>query len=61
MIYENIKKFCKENNISICSLEKELGLSNGSIREWNKSIPSADRLKKVADRFNVLMDDLFKD
>ena len=55
-IVENIKVLCAERGISIPKLEKILGLSNGSIYNWNKSFPSVDKVVKVADYFNVSVD-----
>ena len=49
-----IKKLREENgNISINKLEKEAGLSRGSMAKWDDHAPSYDKLKKVADYFNV--------
>lgn len=51
-----IKELCETKNISIARLEQETGLANGSIRKWEKVLPSSDRLEKVADYFNVTTD-----
>lgn len=61
MIYDNVKKFCKEKEITISYLEKECGLSNGSIRKWNLCIPSVDKIQKVSTVLNVSIEDLIKD
>ena len=53
MIYENIKSLCDEKNISIYKLEKELGFSNGTIAKWQQSVPTVDKLQKVALFFNL--------
>ncbi len=55
-ICETISRLCKEKGISISRLEKELSFANGSIRRWNESSPSVDKLEKVADYFNVTTD-----
>ncbi len=53
-ILERIAELRKEkNNISINKLEAEAGLSRGSIGKWDKHGPSYEKLKKVADFFNV--------
>lgn len=52
-MYQKIKQLCKTKNISVYQLEKDLGLSTGSICKWKKSIPRADSLLKVAKYFNV--------
>ncbi len=53
---ERIKKLSDEQNISLPALESELGFGNGTIVKWDKSIPNADKLNKVANYFNVSMD-----
>lgn len=54
-----IKKLREENgNISINRLEKEAGLSRGSMAKWDEHAPSYDKLKKVADYFNVPVETL---
>lgn len=60
MIYENIKKYCEKENISIAELERRAGLSKNAIGKWQKSAPSVPNLKKVADYFNTTMDELMK-
>ncbi len=59
-IVENIKLLCTRADLSIPKLEKILGLSNGSIYNWDKNSPSVDKLIKVADYFNVTLDSMFK-
>ena len=61
MIYENIVNLCRERGISISKLEKEAGLGNATIRGWERSSPTVDRLKTVADYFDVTVDDLLQD
>ena len=51
---EIIRRLCKENKISISKLETELGYGNGSIAK--SSNMSADRLKQIADYFDVSME-----
>ena len=56
-IFENVQHLCKKkDDMKISHLEKELGLGNGSIRRWNDSSPSADKLQKAADFFDVSTD-----
>ncbi len=57
-LVENIKVLCTKKGISIPKLEKTLSLSNGSIYNWNKSFPSIDKVIKVADYFEVSLDEL---
>lgn len=53
MIYEHIKHLCEERNISIYKLEKELNFSNGTISKWQQSVPTVDKLQRVAIFFRL--------
>lgn len=54
-ILENIKSICREKkNISITTLEQELGYSNGSLAKA-KDIPSS-RICEIANYLNVSME-----
>lgn len=55
-MYQKIKELCENESISVYRLEKELGLSVGSVSKWEKSIPRADTLVKVANFFNKPID-----
>lgn len=61
MLYDKIKNIAEQKNISIYRIEKDLNLSNGSIRKWNSSIPLSQTLKKVADYLNVSIDKLMEE
>lgn len=61
MLYDKIKNIAERKNISIYRIEKDLDLSNGSIRKWNSSIPLSQTLKKVADYLNVSIDKLMEE
>ena len=54
--YERIEELRKKNNISQGALEKKLGFSNGSVSKWRNSMPTPERLKKLADYFHVTVD-----
>lgn len=43
----------QHENLSINKLEQECGLSRGSMAKWDDHAPSPDKVKKVADYFNV--------
>lgn len=58
MIYKNILALCKERNITISKLEKEVGLGNGTIGRWERVSPTVENAKKVADFFGVTVDSL---
>jgi transcriptional regulator with XRE-family HTH domain len=61
MLYEKIKEIAKARNISIYRIERDLSLSNGSLRKWNISKPSAVSLKKVADYLSVGLEELLEE
>lgn len=58
MIVKNISGLCRQRNISIARLEKALCIGNGTIGRWEKSSPTVENLKKVADYFGVTVNDL---
>lgn len=60
MVLENISRLCKENGVSIARLERETGISNGTISRWGTSSPTLANVKAVADFFDVSVDDLMK-
>lgn len=58
MISEKIKALCDSQNTNFAQLEKAVGLGNGTLRKWDKSVPGIDKLKSVADFFGVSIDSL---
>ena len=60
MLYERIKSISEVKSLSIYKIERDLDFSNGTISKWNKSMPSAKNLKKVADYLGVDMEELLK-
>lgn len=52
-VYTAVKKVAYKNKKSISSIERDLGLTNGSISKWNTSMPGADKLQLVADYLGV--------
>lgn len=57
-ILDRIKNLADSRNISLAELERRTGLSSGSITKWNKSSPSIDKVKLIADFFNITTDEL---
>jgi Helix-turn-helix. len=49
-----------KKKISVSSIEKMTGLSNGSISKWNESSPTVDKLKVVADYLEVSLEELME-
>lgn len=55
---DNLKNLCKNKNISISELEKLLSFGNGSIHKWSVNSPRVNNILKVAEYFQVSIDDL---
>lgn len=55
-LYEKIKVLAAQKSVSIRQIEEHFGYGNGTIRRWGKQIPGVDKVKKVADYFNVDVD-----
>lgn len=53
---ERIRDLCKARGTSLATLEKELGFSNKSMFAWDRHTPSIDKVKAVADYFDVSID-----
>ena len=58
VIYGKIKQICAEKGISISSVEKDAGLSNGAISKWADSKPLAEKLYAVAKVLGVTVEEL---
>ena len=57
-IFYIIKNLCDKRKITIFELERQIGISRGILYTWKKSSPSAEKVKRVAEFFNVSMDEL---
>ena len=58
ILVNNIKKICKDQNISVSVLEKELFMSPGLISRWVKNTPALDRVLEIANYLQVSLDTL---
>lgn len=58
-VYTRIQKVCEQQGITVSALEKELGFGSSYINKWPIKIPSAEKVKAVADYLNVSMDYLY--
>ncbi|MFR1834193.1 MAG: helix-turn-helix domain-containing protein [Lachnospiraceae bacterium] len=49
MIFQRVKAYCEENNLSISSFEKKCNIGNGTISRWENddSKPSLATLEKI--------------
>lgn len=53
---DRINALAKKRGVSISTIEKNVGLSNGIIGKWKKQSPTCDKLKLVADYLEVSID-----
>lgn len=61
IFFENIKKLCIVNGISVTTLAIDLGLSRSTSSGWRKgSQPRGKTLKMIAEYFNVTVDQLIE-
>ena len=60
MLYDSVKKTCKEKGISVMSLENALNFPRSSICKWNDNEPGVTKVKKVADFLEVSIDKLLE-
>lgn len=61
MLYDNVKAICDEKKISIGRMEKDVGLSNGSVCKWNENEPGIRKVQKVANYLGVPIESLLED
>ena len=54
--YDRIKLLCDRNGITIAELERQATVGSGTIRRWSTTLPSGDKLQRVAKYLNVTMD-----
>lgn len=55
-IVDKIRELCAERGESLASLERKLGLGNGTIGRWENGSPTLEKLGRVADYFGVSVD-----
>lgn len=55
-LVDTIRKLCDEYGETLASLERKMDFGNGTIRRWDTTTPSGDKLSKVADHFKVSVD-----
>lgn len=55
-IVERIQIKVKEKGTNIKTLEKEIGIGNGTIRRWNERSPQCDKISLVANYLQVSID-----
>lgn len=55
-LIEKVKALCEMHGETLASLERKMDFGNGTLRKWDTTTPSGDRLLKVANYFNVSVD-----
>lgn len=60
MITDNVRRLCREHDISIFALERTAGIGNGCICRWDEKPPNVTSLSKVAKFFGVPVDSLLE-
>jgi len=55
-LLQRVKQLCDSHGETLASLERKMDFGNGTIRRWDNTTPSGDKLAKVADFFSVSVD-----
>ena len=55
-IYLRVKELCDQHHTTVRELGNALGFGRTTIKKWEESSPSADKIIKVADYFGVSTD-----
>lgn len=55
-LYDRVRELCDDHGTTPEALARELGMSPSSIRKWNVTVPSVDKVKSVAEYFDVSID-----
>lgn len=61
MLYNNVKKLCEENNVTVSQLERDLEFPRSSVCKWNENEPGITKVRKVADYFKVPIERILDD
>ena len=59
-IYDIISAYCKDNKISVSTLEKESGLGTGTIYKWKGGGATIDNITKVAQAMGLKASELLE-
>ncbi|MCD8078023.1 MAG: helix-turn-helix domain-containing protein [Lachnospiraceae bacterium] len=54
----NVTQYAKKKNVPVYLLEEETGIARGSISRWDDINPGIDKVKAVADKLGVTVDEL---
>lgn len=59
-IADNVMRYADNQGVSLRSLERRAGISNGSIRTWNDRSPNVYYVSRVASLLDVSIYDLLR-
>ena len=57
---DKIKALAKAKGVNIMDIEKECGIGQRSMYNWDTNVPAVDKVKAVADYFGVTIDELMR-
>lgn len=60
-VLKNIKRICKEQRITLASLERRANIGNGTIAKWENQSPLVESLMKVSKALNCTITELVKE
>ena len=60
MSYKRFEELLKLNNTTVYRVSKATGISASTFTDWKngRSVPKADKMKRIADHFGVSLDSL---
>ena len=58
MIYDRIKKICKDKGITVAKLEQDLELGRSSVRKFDQHDPGVGKMNMIAGYLGVTLNDL---
>ena len=57
ILFQRIRKLCKDRNITIKKMSEDLDIGTSLIRKWKTTTsPSIDKIKTIAEYFDVSID-----
>lgn len=60
LLYDNVKKICESQGISVSELERSLGFPRSYVCKWNENEPGIRKVQKVANFLGVPIEELLE-
>lgn len=60
LLYDNVKKICESQGISVSELERRLGFPRSYVCKWNENEPGIRKVQKVANFLGVPIEELLE-